>query len=311
MVKPLVLTVRQVANCFIERVKNKLSCEAVVTGPRGGGKSTLADQLFWKLPGFNPEKHQVYGRKDIITLLEGQRHGLCFGDELINAAYKRQFFDQEQQKLIRVINMYRDNFNIFIGCLPLFYNLDKDFRNLIKFNLQVVSRGLAILHMARSNLNYIDDPWDVKYNKKLEESWVLKKKKNPKFKFPYHKLSTFVAYVTFKDLTPKRREQYEEIKRRKRKILYDEEMGIMKVENNKSVAEFIVSCLEEGLFTDIKQINKLIIKRGLRPDQVRSAINYILRNDGRGSITQVLKENSPKINDKELPSDEEIQRSKI
>ena len=72
--------------------------------------------------------------------------------------------------------------------IPYFYSLDKDLRNLIKIHIHVIERGLAIVHIAHEGTLYSDDPWNVRYNKTVEDNWAKRKQRNPNFKIPYHLL---------------------------------------------------------------------------------------------------------------------------
>lgn len=206
-----------------ERQKKEFDCNIVVSGTRGLGKSTFLFKLLSRFDNFDPWKHQVYSREKVIELLEGQEKGIIFDDEAIASGYKREFHNVSQQKLIKMLNMYRDHFNIFAMAIPNFYSLDKDIRDVMKFHVHIIERGKAVLHVANEGRLYQTDKWDVKINQKKEEKWQEKKKQNPKYSPPYHKLTTFRGYIKFGDLGPKQRELYKRIKREKRRELYEAE----------------------------------------------------------------------------------------
>lgn len=208
----------------INRQNNKFDFNLAVSGNRGNGKSTLLFKFFKRFRNFKPWDQMIYTRKDVMRLLEGQKRSPIFDDEAIRTGYKRNFYDQDQKTLIQMLNMYRDNFNIYGIAIPSFYALDKDLRSLIKMHIHVIRRGLGVVHIANDDNLYSTDPWDVQFNKKIEENWARRKQKNPNYSPQYHKLTTFKGYIHFGDLTVKQRELYEEIKVKKRKAVYIKEM---------------------------------------------------------------------------------------
>lgn len=198
------------------RQQNKFDSNIVVSGDRGNGKSTLIVKMLYLTKKYNPKKHQVYSREDVIKLLSSQKYGICFDDEAINSGYKRDFQSKGQQELIKIVTAYRDNFNLYISAIPNFFNLDKDLRDLVFIHIHIIERGIGVLHMPLQGRLYSSDKWDTKNNARLEDKWNKLRSSNPNFKIPYHKLSTFRGYVFFDDITPKQRELYEQIKREKR-----------------------------------------------------------------------------------------------
>ncbi len=61
-----------------------------------------------------------------------------------------------------------------------------------------------------------DDSFDTKHNQKQEEKWSAKKQKNPNFKIPYSKYSTYAGEMRFSKLPRKQEEYYERLKETKR-----------------------------------------------------------------------------------------------
>lgn len=225
------------------RQGNKFDANLVVSGDRGNGKSTCIAKLLYLTKQYNPRKHQVYSREEVIKLLSTQKLGICFDDEAINSGYKRDFQNKGQQELIKIVTAYRDNFNVYCSAIPNFFNLDKDLRDLVFIHIHVIERGLGVLHMPLQGRLYSMDKWDTRNNAKLEDKWNKKRGINPNFKVPYHQLSTFRGYVYFDDLTPKQRELYEQIKVEKRQESF-----------NKYIEKS-----EEGDFYD--KVSKLIIEK--------------------------------------------------
>jgi hypothetical protein len=230
-------SLKDLAGMIKLRQLNKFDANIVVSGNRGDGKSTLLAKLFYLTKQYNPRKHQVYSREDVIRLLSSQKFGICFDDEAINSGYKRDFQSKGQQELIKIVTAYRDNFNIYASAIPNFFSLDKDLRDLTFLHINILERGIAIIHMPNKSL-YSLDKWDTKNNARLEDKWNKQKAINPNFKIPYHKLSTFRGYLYFDDLTIKQRELYEEIKREKRKESFNKYIQKPKEE------DFFEKCLK-------------------------------------------------------------------
>ena len=202
-----------------DRIKNELDSNIAVTGSTGMGKSTFTGKLFYRLKGFKPNKHQVYSRKDVINLLKNQQKGFVWADEMISVGYKRSFYESQQQELIKVLNAFRDNFNILGACIPNFFSLDKDLRDIFYFHFHIVERGIAILHTPLKSRLYAQDKWDVSNNSKIENKWSQRIMKDPNFAnhIPYHNLSTFRGILYFNKMTIKQEKLYKLIKREKRK----------------------------------------------------------------------------------------------
>lgn len=273
-------SVANIKEVVTARTSNKFDANIVVSGARGNGKSTFAAKLLYRMPNYDAWKHQVYSRSDAMKLLESQQFGYIFDDEAINSGYKRSFYDQEQQKLIRMLNMYRDNFNLYVMAIPNFYNLDKDIRSLIFMHVHVIRRGLAVVHRAKESL-YSNDPWDIAYNQKLEQKWAKLKKKDPNFTPPYHKLSTFQGYLEFEDLTEKQRAQYEEIKKTKRRELYEKE--IEQEEGQDPKVQFVRTLIQkhlQGHMFDRKQLDIMAQGLGMKWDAFRKRLQVEMREAG-------------------------------
>ena len=116
-----IFTIKDVIEIVKARQDDKYDANIAISGARGDGKSTLGCKICYKYGGYDPWKHQVYSRKDARKLLVTQQRGLIFDDEAINSTYKRAFYDKEQQNLIRDINMYRSNENLYLQAIPSFF----------------------------------------------------------------------------------------------------------------------------------------------------------------------------------------------
>lgn len=274
----IIWTIKDLVEIIKKRQENKFDVCIAISGARGNGKSTLIYKTLVRFSKFKPWKHQVYSRDDVIRLLEKSKFGYIFDDEAIRTSYKRNFFEEDQKILIQMLNMYRDNFNIYFASVPNFYNLDKDLRDLIKIHINVIERGLGVIHIANEGRLYSNDPWDIKYNKKIEERWAKLKKSNPNYRPRYNKLSTFVGYIRFGDLTKKQRELYEEIKATKRKEVYEKE--IKKEDSKGGFYDRLIEQLQKGEIKTKKMIQEIALVNGMNYSNVRDMLNKKLTDKG-------------------------------
>lgn len=231
--KLLKWSMEKMVETIILTLLNKFDCQIYIEGKRGLGKSTLAYELAHlvdvkfrriekELPEFKgcykfrPKKDLLYTRDKVIEFFNEWRvTGIA--DEFINTAFNRDFYQEDQKQLIKMINMNRDHCNLFIGCVPQFQTLDSQIKNLCKIRITVVRRGVAVIQTPNHTI-YIKDIWDSITNEKIEREWVKKGGQTPR----YTNLSTVRGILFFPDLRPKQREIYEKVKIEERNILYQE-----------------------------------------------------------------------------------------
>lgn len=283
--KPVVWTIKDIVDILTGRQSNEFDGNMAVSGSRGDGKSSLINKIFHRFKNFNPWKHQVYNRSDVIHLLKSQQYGLCWDDEAINSGYKRNFQDKGQQELIKILTAYRDNYNVFASAIPNFFSLDKDLRDLYFIHLHIIERGIAVIHMPLQGRLYSQDRWDAKYNAKIEDSWSKKMHRDSNFKPPYHRLSTFRGYLFFGDVTEKQKKLYKEIKVEKRKdaFLTEEEKN-----RNKEISfiDKLYNLLMEGKLTRDGMSQACLIE-GKKDSSISCSLSRMLRDKGE---TKKLKE---------------------
>ena len=119
-------TIKNLVDIAKARQKNEFDVIQFWSGSRGNGKSTGNFKFCSRFEGFKPWKDIVYSRKDVMAMMEARQFQIIMDDEAVRSGYKRNFYEEDQKKLIAMVNMYRDNFNIYTGCIPNFYDLDKD-----------------------------------------------------------------------------------------------------------------------------------------------------------------------------------------
>lgn len=242
MDKKVIWKVKEIANLLKTRQNHEFDGNFIVSGERGNGKSTLINKILYKFNNYRPFKQQVYSREDVIELLTTQKKGICFDDEAINSGYKRNFYEKGQQELIRILTAYRDNYNVYASAIPNFFNLDKDLRDLCFLHFHVIERGIAVVHMPLQGRLYSKDKWDSNNNLKIEERYSQRLSKGGKGRFPYHKLTTFRGYILFKDMTPKQKDTYRNIKSTKRRVSFENK----EKEVEKTIEEKLYDILLQG-----------------------------------------------------------------
>lgn len=271
----LKLYVKDIVEIIKGRRDNKFDTRMAFGGDTGDGKSTCAYKILFRFKEFSPWKHVVYDRTAVINLLRTQHNGYCLDDEAIKSSYKRRFQSGEQQDLVEILTAYRDNFNVYCAIMPNFFNFDKAIRDLFAFFIQVIERGVAVVHRPLKGVVFNQDKWDALNNAKIERSWIEQRKKNPNFSPPYHTLSTFVGYLFFEDLTPGQRELVEEVKRVKRAKSFGEDEQTEEATFTKRVYEKLIDgkLTKEGLM-QICQVE------GKKYSSITAIMNRMLKDNG-------------------------------
>lgn len=278
---------------IIRTVNNKFDFNLCVSGLRGTGKSTLCYQLARRIQTcperikgtytFNPKKDILYTQKDVLKAMNERWSSIIFCDEAIAVAFNRDFYMEDQKKIIKVMNMSRDHQNIIFFCIPNFTTLDTQMKGMMKMRIHTIRRGYGIVQTPVKSI-YSRDSWDNSNNEKIEREWSERGLK-PK----YQRLTTFRGVIKFKDLPPQHRQLYEEIKfLRRNQILIEEE----EKENAKQkrilltpIARQIAVALEEGNIKSREEFDKFAIVLGASPvDMVRRVREF---NRERGVTTKL------------------------
>lgn len=218
MNRHIIWTLDELAAALKKRQMNEFDVNVAVDGARGNGKSTFAWKLLKKMGNFNPKKDVMFTREDVTDAIMNRKFSCIDADEMINSAHNRDFFSGDQKTFIKIMNMYRDNYNILVGSAPFFYDLDSQVRKLIKIRATIVQRGVAILQIAKNSL-YTNDPWETNVNKKIEESWINKIENGEPAKPKYERLTTYMGHLFYSKLNPPAEELYKQLKAEKRSQL--------------------------------------------------------------------------------------------
>ena len=267
-------------------LQNKFDCVIIIEGNRGLGKSTLAIHLArgvareMKRRGvkdykFNWRGSLIYTRKETKAFLQKWK-GNGIADEMINVAFNRDFYNEDQKDIIKQLNMNRDHCNFFQQCVPQFQVLDNQIKNLCKIRITVVRRGVAIIQTPNKSI-YSVDRWDQRINEKIERQWISKGIKNPH----YTKLTTFRGLLRFPALREASEIKYQLIKDTKRNAVAQEEMGIGKEEEKeKDPVQVFVKLLTDGKIRSGVYMEGYAMANGLTKVQLQTKVVTVLKKDG-------------------------------
>lgn len=283
-----VWSVHRLCRLIEQMLSNKFDCMIIIEGNRGLGKSSLGYKILNGMKEirqiepdgsvgltkmrFVPKKDIMYKRKEIIDACNNRWYSMFMADELINVTFNRDFYDTDQKKLIKILNMTRDHCNLFVACVPQFSTIDNQIKNMCKIRITVIRRGLAIVQTQNRTI-YSTDRWDASVNEKIERDWL----KNGVTKPRYSRLTTFRGILPFGDLTPKQRVEYEEIKRNKRNEIKQEQEEQDQTNNPN---ERMYSLLREGKIGTRQMFDNLALAMGLKPLNVMQNIRIRMRNEG-------------------------------
>ncbi len=243
--------------------------------------SSSGVKLASKFRDFNYEKNIIFKRDEVMTFLNKNKYSVMVADEMINVTYNRDFFSQEQKQLIKMLNMYRDNCNILVACVPNFYDLDKQFRQLCKLRIDIVRRGLGILHMPLQN-QFTNDKWATDECAKIEKTFIDKR---GDFKPNYHRFPTFKGFVHLEKLTPLQEKVYKELKERKRNSLYNDEDDRELKDIDSANKKLLYTKMAEAMIENpINQKQEFITIQasilGVGETTIRNNLNEVLKKRG-------------------------------
>lgn len=289
MQKVIIWTIKEIAEKIKERIANRYDANIIVTGGTGKGKSTLIYQFFEEFDDFKIKDKLTYDRTEMISLIRDYKNSYCWADEMISAGFKRNFFEREQISLISTLTQYRSNFNVFVGAVPVFWTLDKELLKLFCLHIHVISRGVAVVHLPMQSRMFQDDPWDVKTNQKLEAQWSKKTQKNPNYKPPLNKYTTFYGYIFFGPLSEHKEQYYEKLKEERRA----KANGVEKEEVKEDFFKKVLASIKEKKL-DEQGLLQLCIFNDKKLSSVKTRLRQILQDEGSKETLGDLLGNSGK-----------------
>ena len=271
---------------IVQILQNKFDCFIVIEGNRGLGKSTLGIHLvrgvsreFKKLGSkdyrFNWRNSLIYTKKETKRFWHKWKTS-GIGDEMINVTFNRDFYNEDQKDIIKMMNMNRDHANFFVACAPQFQTLDSQVKQLCKIRLTVVRRGVVIIQTPNRTI-YVKDRWDTATNEKIEREWVAKGIKNPH----YTKLTTFRGVMKFPKLREKSEARYQEVKNDKRNLVAKEEMGIDVDEASVDPYQIAMEMLVDGKIRNGTFLDGFAQANGIIPATFKSQLRSRLQKSGK------------------------------
>jgi len=294
-------SIKNIVTMICNMLENKFDCLIIIEGNRGLGKSTFAYVLARRVRTemknrgvegykFNPRRDLLYKRDEVIEFFnKWKRTGIA--DEMINVTFNRDFYNNDQKDLIKMINMNRDHNNLFIACVPQFATLDTQVKQLAKLRLTVTRRGLAILQTPTRSI-YSVDRWDSAVNGKIERRWLEKGVKNPK----YTLLTTFRGFCKFPKLNVVQEALYQEIKNKKRGEIYQEKHESDEEDLKKQDPfEKLMVEFEGGKIRDGRELDGYSKALGIDPDSLKSKMRRRLKKECKPqSLTDYYYDNRTK-----------------
>jgi len=222
---------------------------------------------------FSPRRDLLYSRREVLKFFnDRQRSGIA--DEMVNVSFSRDFYDEEQKDLIKMVNMNRDHCNFFIACIPHFKNLDTQIKGLTSMRITVVRRGIAIVQTPNKTI-YSKDIWDETVNEKIERAWLLKGVQRPH----YSKLTTFRGFLRFSKLTEKQETIYQKIKDKKRNIIIQDK-GLADVDE-KDPFTIIYNNLIEGKVKNSAMIEGMGLVHGMEGEYLKRKLRRELKKKNK------------------------------
>ena len=278
-------SLRRLKYSICDRLTNKFDVFMVIEGKRGLGKSTLAYKLMSAVRTemykrgvqgyrFSPARDLLYSRKEVLQFFHKWKHS-GIADEMINVTFNRDFYNEDQKDIIKMINMNRDHNNFFIACVPQFKNLDSQIKNLASMKITVVRRGVSIIHMPNKTV-YSSDIWDERVNEKIEREWLKGGVSNPK----YSRLTTFRGFLMFPKLSDSQEKKYQEIKDKKRNVIAQEK-GLE--EQEKEPVNIIYNALVGNKIKNTAVLNGMIMAHELQERTTKNKLKAKLKENNKAT----------------------------
>lgn len=295
---------------IVKMLTNKFDCFIIIEGQRGLGKSTLGYTILKKVASYfrliekhtgkeespykdwykfypkkqltNPKEYKyiIYKQEDVLKLFN-KWHSSSLLDEMINVAFNRDFWGEDQKNLIKIINMNRDHGILAVACVPQFQVIDNQVKNLCKIRITITRRGLAVIQTPNHTI-YSKDRWDTSWNEKAEREWL----KGGKMSKPqYTKLSTFRGVLRFPDLNPHDRKIYEQIKINERNVIAKTQFGISDDKSEeKDIYEKTIERLLNGEIRSSQILEGVAFGNNLNERTFKNKLSKILKEQGKNHL---------------------------
>lgn len=227
---------------------------------------------------WSPKRCLLYKREEVLSYFAEKWYSSGIADEMINVSFNRDFYNEDQKDLIKLINMNRDHSNFFIACVPSFEALDTQVKQLCKMRIVVERRSVGIAHTP-NKFTFTRDRWDSKNNERIERGWY---KGKSVVKPKYAQLTTSRCIIKFPPLTKKQQEEYDKIKRDKRNDVWKEQQEKKlkdgKAHNLKPIDIVTEMILKKAVVRE--NLNAVLLEFGIKPTSGRALIRNRLRDKG-------------------------------
>jgi len=208
-----IIKLDEFAKIVNKHLKSDRDVFVCITGFTGEGKSTFAIELAQahakiRKKTYSLNKQMTWDREELLQMIDGEnklkQYDEVIHDELFLAGYNRKWQDAEQIEFIQTLNTYRDRHLLFIGCIPVFKQLDPAVRTRVRFWVHIFKRGIAVIRLQEPN-SCTDDVWNLRDEATLERTKQLLK---------YSRNSPMVCY--YDDLDDDTKKEYLELRNTKR-----------------------------------------------------------------------------------------------
>ena len=223
---------------------------------------------------FNVGNDLIYTQDETQRFLQ-KRKSIGILDEMINITFSRDFYQEKQKEIIKQINLNRDHNNLIFACVPKFYSIDTQVRNISRMHIFIAERGTGIV-LTPNKLVTSKDPWDTQINEKIERNWIGKNKNTRKR--VYTRLTTFRGFVKFPKLSDIAEEKYQKVKDDKRNIIAREEMNIEEQQKQEPF-EKLYSALLNNEIPNVKFLEGMAVGFGFDPEATKVKLRRRLKKD--------------------------------
>lgn len=294
------ISVSTFAKLVKENIDNQYDGLGAIMGERGGGKSVfgrLFIKEYCKLINrpFELEKFTYYSKSSFDKNIEtNEERQIFFLDEAISLLFNRERLEDMQIDLIKKINICRYKGHLILCLVPIFWNLDKGIRDLVRFLVYVEKRpengNPGYAHIFRKvESPFVTDPWMLKKNEKLGNRW---------FKSPNYYGTILITDYTGEDWFIKMEAEALKIKDEKKLQALTESEELIKKDRLKMILPFyeqlrINQCLKHG------SMDVLADHLGMTKTQLKDKLFYEFKRDkDRAVVTKTnidLKEEEDRI----------------
>lgn len=267
-----------------EHIDEQYDGLVAISGDRGEGKSVFARLFlreYCKLISrkFDLEHFTYYSKKSFDEDIQtNEMNQIFLLDEAISILFNRERLEDMQVDLIKKINICRYKGHMVALLIPIFWNLDKGIRDLVRVLLYVEKRPIngkpGYAHIFKKvNSVFVTDPWMLKRNEKLAGRWW----KSPNY-YGTVVIPDLSGEVWFQEMEA----EALRIKDTKKNEALEENKDLLKEKNLEVILPFfeqlrINRCLKQG------SLDTLAAYTGLSRMQVKDKLFYTFRLPKRGA----------------------------